>query len=104
VVKTLSRSDIEEARDKIREQVQVLKDRIVELGDEDVMTYRHDETIMNAIENICALYTRIHEECEYLDERSEPMCGVFREEPEILKRLELTEEELCPLRVHASLP
>ena len=94
----LSRGDIEEARDKIREQVQVLKNRIDELGDEDVMAYRHDETIKNTIENICALYTRIHKECEYLDESSEPMCGVFREEPEILRRLELTEEELCPLR------
>lgn len=98
----MSRSDIEETRDKIREQVHVLKNRVMELGDEDVMTYRHDETIRNAIENICALYIRINEECEYLNKQSEPMCEVFKEEPEILKRLELTEEELCPIRVHAS--
>jgi hypothetical protein len=94
----LPKNDIDETREKIQDHIHVIKERINQLGDEDVMTYRHDEEIKNSIEKICELYMKIYEECEHFNKWSDPSCRLLKDEPEILKRLELTEEELCPLR------
>jgi hypothetical protein len=94
----MAERDLDSIRDEMKLYMNKIKQRIDELGDEDVMTYRHDEAIKSALENICTLYHEVNSECEYYDAESEPVCSVFRDKPEILKRLELTEEELCPLK------
>lgn len=73
-------------------------ERMEELGEVDVMTYRHDQIIKELINKTCELYHKAVGACEYYDESTEPLCRLFRDEPAIIRRLELSEETLCPIR------
>lgn len=68
-----------------------------ELGDVDVMTYRGDRVIRELMDKICQLYREGVGVCKYYDGRREPACRLFRDEPGIIRELELAEEMHCPI-------
>ncbi|MGQ9469504.1 MAG: hypothetical protein ACUVTD_06745 [Nitrososphaerales archaeon] len=61
------------------------------------MSYRDDRIIRELMDKICGLYREGYGICEYYDESKEPACRLFRDEPAIIRQLELSEERYCPI-------
>jgi hypothetical protein len=85
-------------RRKLEKISDEIEERINELGNEDVMSYRHDTKIKTLVNEICEIYAEGNEECQHKNEQGDPICALFKEEPEVIRRLELTEEIMCPIR------
>jgi len=89
---------IQEVKNEIANLTKKILDRVKELGEIDVMSYRQDNVIRESIHQICEKYQKVFNSCTYLDDDAAPFCRLFRDEPAIIRRLELSEEKLCPLR------
>ncbi|MCP8305020.1 MAG: hypothetical protein H3Z50_06105 [archaeon] len=89
---------LEEIKKEIDEITKKIIKRMEDLGPEDVIDYREDRVIRKLLNEICKLYREEVSECEHYDESKEPKCKLVRDEPEIIRRLELCEESLCPIR------
>lgn len=88
---------IEDIKVKMDQLCEKIARRIEKLekqtGGEPVIMYRHDPTIHEAISKIRGLYRKGEEICAryHLEEKT---CRIFRDEPAIIRRLELSEEDL----------
>jgi hypothetical protein len=65
--------------------------RIKELGDEDIMTYRHDPEIKKRLKRVISLYRESVKACKTYTEAFK-VCEVFKDYPECVKHLLLSEE------------
>lgn len=81
---------IDQLCEKIARRIKKLEKQT---GGEPVIMYRHDSIIREAIRKMRGLYHKGEEMCVryHLGER---MCKFFRDEPAIIRQLELSEEEL----------
>lgn len=70
--------------------------RLKEIGDKDLMTYRSDPQIKSLQSEICKVYRESVNACKTYGE-AEKVCEVFREYPECLNQLMLSEEVACPI-------
>lgn len=82
--------EIDQLSQKIARRIEKLEKQT---GGEPVMMYRHDSVIREAISKIRGLYRKGEEMCVRYH-LGEKMCKIFRDEPTIIRRLELSEEEL----------
>ncbi len=88
---------IEDIKVEINQLSKKIAGRIEKLekqtGGEPVIVYRHDPIISEAISKIRDLYRKGEEICAryHLGEKT---CRIFRDEPAIIRRLELSEEDL----------
>jgi hypothetical protein len=68
-----------------------IDERIKELGDEDIMTYRNDPEIKKQLKRVISLYRESVKACKtYTD--AFKVCEVFKAYPECIKHLLLSEE------------
>jgi hypothetical protein len=68
-----------------------IDEKIKDLGDEDIMTYRHDPEIKKLLKRAISLYRESVKACNtYTD--AFKVCEVFKEYPECVKHLLLSEE------------
>ena len=81
---------IDQLSEKIARRIEKLEKQT---GGEPVMMYRHDPIIREAISKIRGLYRKGEEICVryHLGEKT---CKFFRDEPAIVRQMELSEEEL----------
>lgn len=86
--------------EKIKNEIDGLKKKLAkrmgELGELDVMSYRKDPVIKKLMIKICTLNSEGVGQCENFDDKKDPVCKLLRAEPQLIKRLELSEERLCP--------
>ena len=82
--------EIDKLSEKIARRIEKLERQT---GGEPVIMYRHDPVIREAISKIRGLYRKGEEICMryHLGEKT---CRIFRDEPAIVRRLELSEEDL----------
>ncbi len=82
--------EINQLSEKIARRIEKLEKQT---GGEPVIMYRHDPIIREAISKIRGLYRKGEEICAryHLGEKT---CRIFRDEPAIIRRLELSEEDL----------
>ena len=82
--------EIDQLSEKIARRIEKLDKQN---GVEPVMMYRHDPIIHEAISKIRGLYRKGEEICARYH-LGEETCRMFRDEPAIIRRLELSEEDL----------
>ncbi len=87
-----------EARDVTKKLVT----RVQELGDVDVMTIRNDREINDLLARICRLYSEGGAACTRRGSAGKQVCELFKDEPEVVRWLELSEEKICPIMVASS--
>ncbi|WP_455278362.1 hypothetical protein [[Eubacterium] cellulosolvens] len=68
-----------------------IDERIKKLGDEDIMTYRHDPEIKKLLKRVISLYRESVKACKTYTEAFK-VCEIFKEYPECIKHLLLSEE------------
>lgn len=82
--------EIDQLCEKIARRIKKLEKQT---GGEPVIMYRHDPIIREAIRKMRVLYRKGEEICVRYH-LGEEMCKIFRDEPAIIRQLELSEEEL----------
>ena len=85
--------EIDQLSEKIARRIEKLEKQT---GGEPVIMYRNDSIIREAISKMRDLYREGEEICVHYH-LGEKTSKIFRDEPAIIKQLELSEEELCPL-------
>jgi hypothetical protein len=70
--------------------------RMKELGDKDIMAYRSDPSIKELQSRICSMYRQAVGTCKTYGEAVK-VCETFRDYPECLNQLMLSEEVACPV-------
>jgi len=73
-----------------------IDERIRELGDTNIMTYRSDPLIKDLRSKICQIYRESVNMCKTYKEAVK-VCETFKEYPECLTQLMLSEELVCPV-------
>jgi len=96
--------EVEEIKEEIDELSEKIARRMDELGPEDVIGYRRDPVIRKLLTKICELKLEGISKCEHVDESEVPVCKLFRAEPEIIRRLELSEERICSFYLKKNRP
>ena len=90
--------------DDIDAQARALAARIVarvkELGDVDVMTIRRDPEINELLARVCRVYAEGGAECAARGSPERQVCDLFRDEPDVVRWLELSEENICRFLPH----
>ena len=84
------RIEIDQLCGKIARRIKKLEKQT---GGEPVIMYRHDPIIREAIRKMRSLYRKGEEICVHYH-LGEGMRKIFRDEPVIIRQLELSEEEL----------
>jgi hypothetical protein len=86
-----------ELNKKLEELCVKVNNRIKELGDKDVMTYRSDPQIKEMQSKLCEIYRQGMNSCKTYGE-AQKLCEAFRKYPECLTQLMLSEELACPTK------
>lgn len=73
-----------------------------ELEDVDVMTIRRDPEINELLARVCRIYSEGGAECTHRHSLGKQVCDLFRDEPEVVRWLELSEENICPIILASS--
>ncbi len=89
--------EINELNKNLEELCIKVNERIKELGDKDVMTYRSDPQIKEIHTSLCEIYRHGMNSCKTYGE-AKKICEVFRKYPECLTQLMLSEELACPTK------
>ncbi len=85
-----------------REVARRLVARARELGDVDVMTIRRDPEVNELLAKVCRIYSEGGTECSHRHSVGRQVCDLFRDEPDVVRWLELSEEKICPIMAASS--
>ncbi|WP_455278338.1 hypothetical protein [[Eubacterium] cellulosolvens] len=89
--------EINELNKNLEALCEKVNNRINELGDKDVMTYRSDPQIKDLQTTLCEIYRKGMNSCKTYGE-AKKICETFRKYPECLTQLMLSEELACPTK------
>jgi hypothetical protein len=89
-------SNISTLRRQLDELCVRVTGRMKELGDKDIMAYRSDPSIRELQSRICSIYRQAVGTCKTYGEAVK-VCETFRDYPECLNQLMLSEEVACPV-------
>jgi hypothetical protein len=91
----LMESRLETLRERLNELCVKVNERVKELGEKDIMTYRSDPQIRRLQSTVCDIYRESMNACQTYGEARD-VCEAFRDYPECLTQLMLSEELACP--------
>jgi len=95
---SLMESNISTLRRQLDELCVRVTGRMKELGDKDIMAYRSDPSIKELQSNLCGIYRKAVSACKTYGEAVK-VCETFRDYPECLNQLMLSEEVACPVTI-----